>query len=350
MSRGRLMIMVGVALAGVGLGLPVANAQKIYWIMSWHTIMRADLDGSNPEIVLTGLHSVMDIAIDPAGGKMYWTNPGAGKIQRANLDGSQVEDLVTSGLDDPCGIAVDPVGAKVYWANRLAHKIQRANLDGSAVEDLVTIETGGPRGVALDLTAGKVYWAATVARKIQRANLDGSKVEDVVTISYPSLYPIAIALDAEGGKMYWTLDDLSWGSFGVIQRANLDGSGIEDVYVPDFPGEDAPQWIALDAQTETMYWTKFTFPDGVRRANLDGSAVEDLIETHQPRGIALDLRVAGDCDGDSEVTLKDLVWLVDCITGPGATPRPECHCVDLNYDGYVDLGDFALFQIALTAP
>ena len=28
------------------------------------------------------------------GGKMYWTNPATGKIQRANLDGSDVEDLV----------------------------------------------------------------------------------------------------------------------------------------------------------------------------------------------------------------------------------------------------------------
>ena len=38
--------------------------------------------------------------MDVAGGKMYWTNSGAGKIRRANLDGSNIETLV-SGLEEP---------------------------------------------------------------------------------------------------------------------------------------------------------------------------------------------------------------------------------------------------------
>ena len=47
---------------------------------------------------------------------MYWTDYdadgttypyGQGKIQRANLDGSNVEDLITTGLRYPIGIALD---------------------------------------------------------------------------------------------------------------------------------------------------------------------------------------------------------------------------------------------------
>ena len=37
---------------------------------------------------------------------MYWTDSDAVKIQRSNLDGSGVEDLVTTGLDSPGGIAL----------------------------------------------------------------------------------------------------------------------------------------------------------------------------------------------------------------------------------------------------
>ena len=37
---------------------------------------------------------------------MYWTDSGTEKIQRANLDGSNVENLVT-GLRDPGGIALN---------------------------------------------------------------------------------------------------------------------------------------------------------------------------------------------------------------------------------------------------
>ena len=37
--------------------------------------------------------------------KMYWTNISTGKIQRADLNGSNIEDLVT-GLRNPVGIAL----------------------------------------------------------------------------------------------------------------------------------------------------------------------------------------------------------------------------------------------------
>ena len=37
--------------------------------------------------------------------KMYWTDIGTSKIQRANLDGSQVEDVIT-GLRMPNSIAL----------------------------------------------------------------------------------------------------------------------------------------------------------------------------------------------------------------------------------------------------
>ena len=38
---------------------------------------------------------------------MYWTDAADGKISRANLDGSGLEDLVT-GLADPFGIVLGP--------------------------------------------------------------------------------------------------------------------------------------------------------------------------------------------------------------------------------------------------
>ena len=66
---------------------------------------------------------------------MYWTNSG-GTIQRANLDGSNIQDLVT-GLDNSHGIALDVDEGKMYWTD-WGDKIQWANLDGSNVQDLVT--------------------------------------------------------------------------------------------------------------------------------------------------------------------------------------------------------------------
>ena len=67
-----------------------------------------------------------------------------------------MEDLVGSGLDLPGGLALDLRGGKMYWTDRGTAKIQRANLDGSGVEELLTSAVGleNPSGLALAPEAG----------------------------------------------------------------------------------------------------------------------------------------------------------------------------------------------------
>ena len=108
--------------------------------------------------------------------QMYWTS--AGRIQRANLDGSNIEDLVT-GLDSPRRLALDVVGGKIYWLDWW-DKIRRTNLDGSNIEDLVTGLDSPPEDLALDVAGGKMYWTDR-SGAIRRTNLDGSNIEDLVT-------------------------------------------------------------------------------------------------------------------------------------------------------------------------
>ena len=170
-------------------------------------------------------------------GKMYWVDASrnGAKIQRANLDGSQVEDIITTGLRALRSLALDVAGGKMYWTDRETDKIQRANLDGSQIEILVTRSLNIPRALALDLARGKMYWMDPGTIRIQRANLDGSQVEDLVVIGLD--YPDGLALDLTGDKMYWT----DWGT-NKIQRANLDGTRIEDLVT----GLSDPVGLALD--------------------------------------------------------------------------------------------------------
>ena len=85
-----------------GISLDLQN-EKIYWTdySSAVNVFRSDLDGSNVEEVLSaGLHKPYDIALDLAAGKMYladWGGSGTpASISRANLDGSNFEVLNTS--------------------------------------------------------------------------------------------------------------------------------------------------------------------------------------------------------------------------------------------------------------
>ena len=252
---------------------------KIYWTDSGtDKIQRADLDGNNVEdLITTGLSIPRGIALDVPSSKMYWVDFGSNKIHRADLDGSNVEDLVTSGLSGLWGIALDPSDGKMYWVDSATDKIQRANLDGSNVEDVISTGLGDLYNIALDLYNGKVYWADYSYDKIQRANLDGSNLEDLVTVDLSG--PLGIALDPSGGKMYWT--DYS---SDKIQRANLDGSSVEDLITT---GLDGPWDIALDPSGGKMYWTDYS-TNKIQRANLDGSSVEDLVTgLVEPAGIAI---------------------------------------------------------------
>ncbi len=263
---------------------PTTAASKLYWT-DWGTdkIQRADLDGSNVEDLVSsaGLNGPDGLALDMAGGKMYWTDAGTAKIQRSDLDGSNVEDLVTSGLSVPYGLALDVAGGKMYWTNRQNGKIQRADLDGSNVEDLLTLAgLAFPGEIALDVANGKMYWTNPGSDKIQRADLDGSNLEDLVTSGLSS--PTGLALDLSGGKMYWTDRGTS-----RIQRAGLDGSNVEDLVTT---GLTTPNGLDLDVDGGKMYWTDVD-ADKVQRANLDGSNVEDLLTSSDglvdPSGLAI---------------------------------------------------------------
>ena len=264
----------------------VERVAKIYWASADWTnasrgkIQHANLDGSQVEDLVT-VGNPDGLALDLPAGKIYWVERSSLKIQRANLDGSQVEDLATTGLDAPIEVALDVSAGKMYWMDHNTGKVQRANLDGSQVEDLVT----GVRyihGLALDVSAGKMYLGGMEGGKIIRANLDGSQIEDLVT-GLSGLH--GLALDVSGGKMYWVSH-----STGKVQRANLDGSQVEDLVT----GLSNLRGIALDVSIGKMYWTN-EGSGKIQRANLDGSRVEDVItELSAPRGIALDLAGSND--------------------------------------------------------
>ena len=257
----------------------------IYWTNRSGGIRRIRSDNSDIEDLVTDVCSPIDIALDISSSRMYWTS--GCKIQRANLDGSNVEELVASSEGIKEGIALDIDGNKMYWTvwNATINKIQRANLDGSDVEDIIT-DLRSPRGIALDVPNAKMYWADLGAGKIQCANLDGSDVEDIIT---DLMGPNGIALDLDGNKIYWA-DEFS----GKIQCANLDGSNLKTLFVRygkligtainiplDILGlkiyyANSPIGIALDISGGKIYWTT-PHRYKVQRANLDGSNIEDVV-------------------------------------------------------------------------
>ena len=87
---------------------------RLYWLdKDASTITEANLDGSNPQVIDTGVlteGSEFDFPVVPlavGSSHIYWPDPYGGTIKEANLDGTGVT-TVASGLFDPSGVAVGP--------------------------------------------------------------------------------------------------------------------------------------------------------------------------------------------------------------------------------------------------
>ena len=136
-----------------GIAIDAAGG-KLYWTEQTGErtgkIQSADLKGANVRLVAELTSGFpMGIAVDGANGKLYITNSW-GRVQRFDVDGSNFRGDLVEGLSAPQGIAVDAAAGKVYWTAR--GKIQRANVDGSNIEDVVT-GLGAPVGIALNVPA-----------------------------------------------------------------------------------------------------------------------------------------------------------------------------------------------------
>ena len=282
------------------------TAQYVFWANSGAgKIQRADLDGSNIADLVTGIGTVIDVAVDATNEKLYWTVENS-KIQRANLDGTGVQDLVT-GLGTRSFIALDVASNRLYWSEENSPgKLSRANLDGTNVQQLITDNNviKYPKFLALDLTNNKIFYLSNETPNtdyiIRRANLDGTGVE----LSYiPGLFTqgvAGIAVDVGSSRIFW-----SGLHSGKIYRANLDGSVITE----PISGQTQPMGIALDIVNAKIYWCSYS-QNKIQRANIDGSGVEDVVTgLVSPYGITIatiEEASSGISSAESEQEIRDI--------------------------------------------
>lgn len=245
------------------------GASKMYWIDATVGIRRADLDGMNPVTLIAagaqGLGIPFSITLDTGEGKMYWTDVGTNKLGVANLDGTDVMEAHDPTLA-PFFLAVDTTSRTLYWteSSNSGTGIRRKEIPDVGVITSGLVDPGG-----MDTNASHIYYVVTDSIEtelnigaIHRANLDGSS--DITLLSSLTL-PYGIALDVDGGKMYWT--DPIDGLF----RADLDGMNVDNIV----PGS-GPFGISLDLTNDIVYWTDIS-ASRIGSSNLDGTNVQNVV-------------------------------------------------------------------------
>jgi len=251
--------------------------------------------------------------------RLFFLDAGGGRVFSANADGSDLRTIINEGRKFPDGIVVDIAAGHIYWTNMgnpvvNDGAIERSDLDGSNITSIV--RPGGtftPKQLQLDEKNKKLYWCDREGMRVMRANLDGSNIETLVDTSEGDARPgkderkwcVGIAVDAEGGKFYWTQKGPEKAGEGRIFRANLElpkgqtppnRKDIELLYdaLPE------PIDLELDVANRTLYWTDRGDPprgNTVNRAPMDpksgtGSEPEILVN-HLMEGIGLALDLSG---------------------------------------------------------
>jgi hypothetical protein len=251
--------------------------------------------------------------------RLFFLSASSGEVFSANPDGSDLKVIVSEGKRLPDGIVVDTAAGHLYWTNMGVPSandgsIERANLDGSNITHIVRAgDTFTPKQLQLDEKNRKLYWCDREGMRIMRANLDGSKIETLLDTSEGDARPgkdikkwcVGIALDVEGGKLYWTQKGSDNAGEGRIFRASLEipkgqtPAGRKDIELL-YEGLPEPIDLELDLANRTLYWTDRGDPprgNTVNRAPMDpalgnGKKEPEIIFDHlmEGIGIALDLK------------------------------------------------------------
>ena len=250
-------------------------------------------------------------------GRLFFLDLGGGRVLSANTDGSDLKTIISEGRKLPDGLVVDVAAGHMYWTNMGNPKkndgsILRSDLDGKNI--ITIVPPGGtftPKQLQLDKENSKLYWCDREGMRVMRSNLDGSQVETLVDASQgesrpgpdPTKWCVGIAVDAEGGKFYWTQKGHDKAGQGRIFRANIElpasqspayRSDIELLY------ENLPEPIDLDLDVAngTLYWTDRGDPprgNTVNRAPMDSKSAKEpeILFTHLLEGIGLALDLKG---------------------------------------------------------
>ncbi len=312
------------ATSGAEVHVDASERVPIYWINgSTETLHR--LVDAETENLASNVSGIKSLAIDSANDHLYWgvqVSRGNAQIRRSNLDGTAVRTIRTL-TSAPSSIAIDSAGGMVYWANNASGKIKRSSITGGNAK-VTAIVQGLSNPTAITLSNGYLYWAEATGG-ISRMSLTAEE-KTVETIATGLGEPLSIAITR--GMIYWVESDVAGG--GALQRADVDGTGnVEEVRV--FAG-NAPNAIAIDGVNRRLYWTKTQ--GRIQRANLTGRNATDIVTgLMNPGGIALVTAQADDEPADDPAPPR---------SQSGQPAAPTYTKYDINRDGAVNSADTKL--------
>ncbi|MBN3296498.1 LRP2 protein, partial [Amia calva] len=224
--------------------------QFVYWVQNPGAIYRVMTDGNNrtqfAPAAVKGTPS--GLTFDWISRMMYYTNPENKAIEVIRVNGAQKyrRTIVTytgkpEGAGEPIGITLDPARGKLFWTDRgtgssVSAKVASADMDGSNLKNLYTDNLDSVEFITADIAESKLYWGVGCSGVIECGTMDGTSRTTVVSgLSHP--WGVAV----HNNYLYYTdLDyeviervDKANGANMVVMRSNMAGVKALKVHYRD---------------------------------------------------------------------------------------------------------------------
>ena len=180
--------------------------RKLYWTNSDGRIQSANLNGKQIKTLVKHLDAPANLTLDADGGKLYWVE--GLRIWRSDLNGKNIKRVVTAASDTGEVLAVSSIAVaagKIYWTQveqdatkypnstfheKFGERILRADLNGSNIEELIVSENHLESDLAVDPTGESLYYTAGFnplgVSHIFRRDLNGT-AEDEIAVYYEGI-------------------------------------------------------------------------------------------------------------------------------------------------------------------
>ena len=190
----------------------------VYWCeVNVGKIYRASIGSEGRELIVSGLVSPEEVAVDWINRKLYWCDRGSDTIEYSRLDGSNRRLLLNTGLDQPHGLVIDPLSGHIYWTDWGAvPKIEKMTLSGVNRHVIVNSSLQWPNGLTIDYVTRRLYWVDAGFDRIETSDLEGNK--RTVFLSVPHPFGIAVY----NNILYWT----DWGIRSVASASADDNTTV----------------------------------------------------------------------------------------------------------------------------
>lgn len=240
-----------------GITVDTANRKVFVSDYSLGYIYSFDRDGKNPVRILDASVAGQEITGSPealmvVGDKLYWGNVGG--IYRCNIDGTNPEVFINTGTGEPeypIDMQYDAVSGRIYFVNDrtdYSGGYFSVGFDGTGMTEHILDIDG--TAIEVDFEAGKTYMAvygvagtAITENGMYMCNLDGTGLSKFGEFGSKATW--GIAMDKEGGKIYWGYKISNSAPDGKIVCANLDGSDPVDFMTEVSPHAMQIVWIKL---------------------------------------------------------------------------------------------------------